>query len=862
MTVLRTRGVETESELAFAALHDLLAPITGDLGALPAPQSAALAAALAVGPPAPGDRLAVCVATLGLLRVATRRRPVVAVVDDVQWLDASSRECLLYAAERAGGAVAFALAAREWPDPAQGSRIERIRLEPLTADAARALLRAASPDLVPDVAAAILDAAAGNPLALRELATTLTSEQRAGSAPLQLPLAPGFRLQAAYGSRVEALAPAVRQVLVLAAAYAGDDLGVLTAACAAGGLRVDALPRAEDAGIVRLHDGRLTFAHPLVRGAVWAQATAGQRRGAHAALAAVLTGEQRAWHLAGAVIGPQEDVAAELERAGAEAAARRAFSSASATLERAARLSPAADAVARRLVAAGHAAGAAGAPQRAAALFGEASDAAVDPVVRSHAVHARGRLMVWSGRPEEAVRLLEREAQGAARHDRVLAAAILADAANGCTNANAYLRAEALARRAAELLGDAGDPQARACVLTVLGWILVLRGQAPDGRRVLETARRIARDLDPLGEHWPWLHVQLRALIPLEALEQARAESTVLIRRAGDAGALTTLAGALLVAAEAHYRLGDWVAADRDTAAAVRVTGDTRQVAWRGFALCTRARLLAAQGRERESRAMVGEALETAQTHAISSGLRFVHGTLGFGALSAGRPAEAVTELEAVERIVAGSGLEEPTLVPWLADLIEAYVRCGRDDDARQRVGRLERQADTSGTAFAAAVAARGRGMLEADFDAAFASALDHDRARPMPFERARTLLAYGRRLHRTRRRADARDRLREALAGFERLGAAAWAAEAQHELRAAGAHRRGPRADGLTAQERRVAAAVRRGATNRQIAEELFLAPKTIDFHLRQIYRKLGVHSRTQLVAELARREVAQPRV
>jgi DNA-binding CsgD family transcriptional regulator len=188
-------------------------------------------------------------------------------------------------------------------------------------------------------------------------------------------------------------------------------------------------------------------------------------------------------------------------------------------------------------------------------------------------------------------------------------------------------------------------------------------------------------------------------------------------------------------------------------------------------------------------------------------------------------------------------------------DLIEAYARRGDVQAARRMLEVLTRQAATTGSAVAAAAAARGRGLLDADFDAAFALALAHDERRPMPFERARTLLAYGRRLHRARRRAEARERLREALASFERMGAAAWAVQAERELRAAGARRRrGGVEDGRpTAQELRVAAAVRRGATNREIAAQLFLSPKTVEFHLSQIYAKLGVHSRTQLVGALA---------
>ena len=232
-----------------------------------------------------------------------------------------------------------------------------------------------------------------------------------------------------------------------------------------------------------------------------------------------------------------------------------------------------------------------------------------------------------------------------------------------------------------------------------------------------------------------------------------------------------------------------------------------------------------------------------------------MHGALGFLELGLDRIDAAICELETVERLTQGSGHEEPVIVPWVPDLVEAYARQGREGDARRVLARLERQAVCSTSPVAAAAAARCRGLLDDDFDAAFAGALAFDDRRPMPFERARTLLAYGRRLHRACRRAAAREHLRAALEGFERLHAGAWASQAEAELRAAGGRHRPPQDDdgALTPQERRVAAAVRRGASNRDIAADLFLSPKTVEFHLRQIYRKLDVHSRSQLVAALA---------
>ena len=863
VTVLRARGVETEAELAFSGLSDLLGPVVEERGALPAPQAAALAAALALGPPAPGDRLGLCVATLGLLRAAAVRRPVVAIVDDVQWLDASSRECVLYAARRAGGALAVVLALRDHGDVALERALPELRLAPVDAEASLALLRRAAPGLAPAVAQALAGAAAGNPLALVELPATLTPDQRTGRAGLEPPVAPGRRLQAAFAGRLEELDPLARRALLVAAAHGGPDLAAVTAACARAGTDAERLVEAEARGLVRIGAGRLAFTHPVIRGAAYHAAGADARRQAHRALAEVVGDERSAWHRAAATVGADEQVAAALERVAGDTAARRGYASAAAALERAARLSPERGSVARRLTAAGQAAGAAGAPERALDLLEEAADVADDGGVRARAQHLRGRIMVWSGSPAAATSLLEPEAQRAAGHDRALAATMLADAANGCTNTNAYGRAEALARRAVELLDDASDPSARAAVLAMHGWTLVLRGEVPRARPVLDRAERLAEGLDPLGPHWPWLHLLLRARIPLGEFERARDESAELCRRARDAGALATLGGALLVAADVAVRLGDWEEADRLAEEALRVAGDSGHPAWRGFVLCTRARMDAARGREAASREALAAALAVAEQEGISSGLRFVHGTRGLLELSLGRVDAAIAELELVERLVAGSGLEEPTIVPWSPDLVEAYARAGRGADAERALAALERQAAATATAYAGAVAARCRGMLAPDYEPAFAAALAlHDR-RPVPFERARTLLALGRRLHRAGSRGEARERLREALAGFERLGAMAWAAQAQDELRAAGGRRRFATADdgALTGQEARIAAAVRRGASNREIAAELFLAPKTIEYHLGRIYRKLGVRSRTQLIAALGEEVRAVPR-
>jgi DNA-binding CsgD family transcriptional regulator len=864
VTVIRTCGAETEAELTFSALADLLDPVLGELTALPEPQAAALMGALALGPPAPGDRLAVCVATLGVLRAAAQRRPVLAMVDDLQWVDASSRECIEYAARRAGGPLAVVLAARDPWYPPEHIHLPELQVGPVDGVGAAELLRHRAPDLAPPVVAAIAQAAAGNPLALVELTAALNTDQRTGAVPLDLPLAPGRRLQHAFSGRVGALGGPARRALLIAAAHAGPELPVIAAACLNAGTDVGHLDDAEAIGLVRIGANQVSFTHPLIRGVVYQEAPAAERRVAHAALAAALGDgdDRRAWHLAAAAVGTDEEVAAGLERVGGRAVARRAYAAGSRALDRAARLTPARETASRRLIAAGRAAGGAGMADRALALFGEAAEIADGEELRTRAQQLRGQVMLWRGQAAEALPLLAGQAALVAPRLPALAAAMYSDAANCATTTGSYLEAERLAWRAAGLLPADADPALRGTVLGMLSWALLLRGKASRARRVLGEAARLAEDDDPLGLDWLSQHLVLRCQIPLGEFERARAESLELCRRTREAGALASVGGALLVAADAAFRLGDWDAADAAALEGLQATGEVGQPAIAGWLLTIRVRILAAQGRHQEGRAVAQAAFQLAESARIASGLRYVHAALGFLELGLDRTGAAIGELETVGRLIEGTGLEEPVIVPWEPDLIEAYARQGRADDARRVLARLERLADRTGSLVTRAAAARCRGIVDDEFESCFTAALALDDQRPMPFERARTLLAFGRRLHRARRRAEARERLREALGGFEQLGARAWAEQAEAELNAAGARRRRTPDDStLTPQELRVAAAVQRGASSRDIAADLFLSPKTVEFHLRQIYRKLDVHSRTQLIAALVSlAERAQP--
>lgn len=868
VTALRACGVPGEAEIAFAGLVDLLGPLAGLLDALPRAQAAALAGALAIGPPGAGDRLAVCVATLGLLRVAARQAPVLAVVDDAQWLDAPSLECIRYAARRASGRVAFALAERgEGPAPGDeagaGDGPEVLVLPPLDPAESFEVLAGVAPDLTPGVVNVLVRAADGNPLALVELPATLSESQRGGAAELPAPLAPGRRLQAVFSARVEALPAAARRALLVCALHQGEGSAGPAAACRRAGTDLGELTAAEASGLVRIDEHRVSFSHPLLRGAVARAATPGERRAAHRALADTLDGNRRAWHLAAATVGPDDAVADALEQTALDAMGRRGYASAARAFHRAARLSTSRALAARRLLEAGRAAAGAGQPGWALTLLDEASADGAGDSTRAGIEHLRGVCMLWSGQARQAAELLSAEAERLVPSQPALAAALFADAATARAATTQYLLAEELAERAAQHATGADDP-VRGHVLAVLGWVRTLRGRMPEAVQALDEAERLSGTVDPLSPGGQWTSFLLRSHVPTGRLHRALQEGTALSARARDAGALATLAGALVVTADAAYRLGDWTAAEQATQEALEVCRDAGQEIWHGYALTYRSRLLAARGRQQESEAAARAAIVLAETTGVRAGLRFARSALGFLWLSVERIPEALCELEAVDRLLAGTGVEDSTGAPWAPDLVEAYLRAGREAEAARVADLLERAA-AGGPATARGPLARCRGLLAADFDEDFAVALACDDECPMPFERSRTLLAYGRRLRRAGRRAQARAALDDAAAGFDRLGALAWREQADRELRSAGgtpaaspAAARWPigaetMSPPLTPQERRVAAAVASGASNRDIATLLFVSPKTVETHLTHIHRKLGVRSRAQLVALLA---------
>jgi len=859
MTVLSACGVESESELPFSGLESVLRPVMGMVDALPRPQAKALAGALALGPPMPSERFTAYAATLSLLARAAEDRPLLVMVDDSHWLDSSSVEALVFTARRLGAegiAMIFAvrLGARTAVD---GAGLPELALSGLDPRAAAALLRRTARSAVASVVAEHLHAnTAGNPLALIELAALLSPDQLVGRQPLENPLPAATGIQQRFLGRSAELAAATRAALVVCAASDSGDAAEIVAALGMMGIDPAVLEPAEIAGLIAAHRGVWEFSHPLVRSAVFQGAAGPERRAAHAALALALSPAQfpdrHAWHLAAAALGPDERTAAALEATAARARDRGGYAAAAGAFERAARLSPDSEQRARRLLAAAMALEVGGRAASAEPLLDEALATIRDRRVRAEIQHVRGRVLVFTGDTGTAQRLLAQEARAIQDEDAAMATMMLCSGAVSCFMSGNITVAIELAREALVLGARAGGaPELMASV--VLGEALLLRGDREEAEALLEVASPILEssrlDLVHLpaviaaGQSWIWLEKYRRARELLDAMiGLARAQSAV--------AALPWVQSTL---SELDFRTGHWAASYAGATEAIELAEQTGQETVLGHALVCLARVEAAQGREEECRQHVGRALTLVKRFNTGSLRVYASSVLGLLDLGLGRSEAAIAELATARAIATTDGLGEPAAVQWCPDLIEAYVHTGQTDEGGALLEDFEQQAVRTKGLWASATACRCRGILAGDrrFEGEFQRALELHQRLGTPFELARTQLCLGERRRRAGHRTDARAALSSAADVFDALGAAPWVQRARQEHDATGGapRRRNELAEErLTAQELRVALVVANGATTREAASQLFLSPKTIEFHLGNIYRKLAIRSRTEL--------------
>jgi DNA-binding CsgD family transcriptional regulator len=857
--IARASGVEAESDLAFGGLRDLLDGLLGLMPTLSKVHADALAAAVSHAPAAEVGRLLVYGATLELLTVAAAQRPILMVVDDLHWLDSASREAVLFVARRLSQLPIACLLASRTGNEAGWTSVERLALHGLDVPAAAALLRRHGRDPSPDVVHHLHAATGGNPLALVELARQLHADQVTGKAalPEELPLGP--RIIEAFATRLVELPVQCREALTVAAISYDDRVDLVAEALATLSLGLEALVAAEEVGLLSVTEGRLRWSHPLLRSAVRSNMTAPARRRAHGAFARAAAtlglADQSIWHAAAAAVGHDEALADALEQVAERARRRGGLSASVRALEVSARLSADRDERMRRLLSAAQVAVDVGQSSRALALLDEL-DALCEPDDPRRALEARlrARLEMMTAAPQVARDRLLGMAGQLREQQPGLAVGLMCEAAvaeiAGGDNGS-YLR---LARDALELAGRrAPDSEPLPAVLVGLG--LMGAGDTSEGMALLE---RHAAMLDR-PELWS-AAPEIVATVALgeacvERFEDAQRRLVAVVDHARRTGALRALAFPLAVQADVHFRTGRWAHALECAVEAVRLAEDVGAGALLASNLAYLARIEAAIGREQECRLHAAASLEIIVAHSLRGIAPYPRHALGLLELGLRQPDRAVTQLERIS-----SDVGEPGLALWQGDLGLAVIQSGDLARGWRMLSQLEMAAERTGRHHARAIVCRLRGMLASasEFDQPFAVALQAHARAGLPFEQARTELLYGERLRRVRRRTDARAWLQRSLETFTALGAAPWQQRALDELEAAGGQAipqaRVAKWPSLTPQERRVVDAILTGASYRAVAEQLVLSPRTVEFHLRQAYRKLGVSSRGELAALASR--------
>ncbi|MBB2942142.1 DNA-binding CsgD family transcriptional regulator [Actinoplanes lutulentus] len=846
---LTIRGVESESGFPYAGLHRLLIPLLPERDRLPPSQRAALevACGLTEGPSA--DLFLVSLASLTLLATAPR----LCVVDDVQWLDNESARALAFVARRLHAEGVVLLFGLRGDDPGLFAGIPDLIVSGLTRDASIALLSdVVTDDIDLSLAEHIAETTGGNPLALTDLGRELTADQWRGASPLPEPVPIGSRLESHYSARVRGYPPPTRTWLLLAAAGAGSRGEHLLAAARLLGTRPeDAGPAEGD----RLVTGSppVDFRHPLVRSAVYGDAPPAQRRAVHAALAAATIdpaeADRRAWHLASAAAAPDEQVAAELERRAGRAGARGGYAARVTFLNRAAELTPDPAIRAGRQVDAAAAAMTAGAPARALSLLDVVEEAQLAGPVLGSALLTRALATVNTGAPtglrDAAGLCLEAAAAFGADHVQARRATVQAvDHAIGAERLGSVEETR-VAAEAARLAGT--DPDGLDGLL-LAGYSAFILGGYRTGAPAMR--RAVAAVLDPAVPDETLLR-RFVVAVNFSNLLWDDASRLVLLDRAESAarrtGALYALDLVHFVSAMTDAALGRLDQADRHDATGQRIrrsigqTADQEQV-WRHPELVA----WRAPDGFRDSAAQALQVFEMLHLGAMHSVTVLATAILEI----ASRDYPAAHDL--LLRIV---DLGHPRRYAYaLPDLVEAALRAGDRPAAARALDDLAVAARSSATPLALGVLARSDALLAAPERAEpfYREAIDLLGATASFGDLARARLLYGEWLRRRRRRRDARDQLTTALEMFEAIQAGAFVERARSELAALGESVRSPVPSqgetALTPQEAAVARLARAGATNGEIAAHLFLSASTVDYHLRKVFRKLGVASRRQL--------------
>ena len=842
---LITVGVESETELTFAGLHQLLLPIFGLKGRLPVPLGRALDAVFGVTDEAAPDLYRVAMAGLYLLTVAADDAPVVAVIDDAHWIDRASARVIAFIARRLENEPIALLAAVRtgYRTPLDDAGLPVLDLGPLSPTAAGQLVDRGSPGLHPIVRARVLSEAAGNPLAIVELARVVPTDS-ASSIALQ-PTNLTTRLERAFAARLGELPGATRDVLLAAAldSHASlDEVRASTHLIRKARVPPSILDPAIGAGLVSLTDGEVHFRHPLVRSAVRQSATPGQVAEMYGALSRIVTDpERRLWHRAMSATKADEDLASELETYAASSAKRGAVTVAAAALERAAALTENAQRKGRRLISAAELAYELGLRNVIERLVEHTKglDLAAADTARLAWLREMTTGDVWV-EPGAAKTFVSLALQIASGGDRSAALRSMIPVAHRSW----WTRPRATTRHyiveAAQSLGKADDP-------TVLA-VSALADPEVTGPAVLEVVSllRLHDVSDPVDAMYVGIAAEKAGDPSLGARFLARAAD----------GLREQVRLGLLAQALGHYAWAatyadDWSAAASAAADSAQLARDTDQAPYIVSAELIAALVAAMRGTESDIERMLAGPERTILATGGGPLRAAAHLARGASALGDGRYEDAMRAMwpvfddtnEAFHRFMRW---------PAVLDLVEAAAGCDQLARIREVVEELEAIAAHTNPPILSAGLACARPLLAAEdeADVLFEAALARDMS-SYRFLRARTLFAFGRRLRRERRTADARMPLRQSIELFDALGATRWSGRARDELRATGetVGKRTPDArDRLTAQELQIAQLAALGLSNRAIAERLFVSHRTIGSHLYHIYPKLGITARTQL--------------
>jgi DNA-binding CsgD family transcriptional regulator len=853
LTVVRAGGVESEMELAFASLQQLCAPMLDRLPRLPPPQRQALKVVFGLDVGMTPDRFLVGLATLSLFSEVADERPLLCIIDDAQWLDHASALMLAFIARRLlAERVGIVFAAREPGHELEG--VPELELRGLRNGDARALLRSAVRfPLDERVRDRIIAETHGNPLALLELPRGLTPTQLAGGFGMPEARDLAKRIEDSYVARLGTLAPEARRLLLVAAAEPVGDPLLLQRACQRLGVGLSAVDGTD--GLLSVEE-RVTFRHPLARSAVYRSAGASERRAAHFALAEVtdrdVDPDRRAWHLAAAAAAPDEEVARELERSADRAQARGGLAAASAFLRRAVALTSDPARRADRALAAAEASLGAGSFDAAGRLLGAAAAGPLDELGRARVGLLRAQV-ISRHRPggEASVLLLN-----AARNLETLDVRLCRDTYLEAWSAALYAGRFASpggslhdVSRAAIAAPDPPDPPLPADVLLDGFALIFTEGRlaaAPVIRRAL-AAFASTEVSGPQMIRWGWLATRAANVIwDYDSCVEIGNRGLQLAR---DLGALEVLGMADNACGQGAVLGGDLATAASLAAEVHAVT----EVTGSRLAALAEIALAGVRGEEPAASALIDGVIT--QATAFGQGAAAQYGYWARSVLMNGLGRYEEAQAAAVE---ASEETPELFLAMWgLIELIEAASRIGNVDVAERAVTRLGRQTEGSDTDWALGVYARSRALLSEGEDAerSFREAIDRLGRTPLRPDLARAHLVYGEWLRRQHRRVDARRHLRVAYDQFVAIGMEAFAERARGELLATGATVR-PRTDEardeLTPQEQQIARLARDGLSNPEIGAQLFLSPRTIEWHLHKVFAKLEIRSRRELANAL----------